>query len=150
VGGFLLGQILFLECVVLDLEGKLLSKCSLQDAKNKSVGKLETELVLGTVFLHPVTTGPPYILFKSDNGGVLTTLEINGAECAAKGSYPIEGSLVFSATSAEALWLLIKAQNNETLFPTDKLKFGERKGTLSGSAEVKLTGKLADKEWGAL
>jgi hypothetical protein len=150
VGGFLLGQVLYLECVVLDLEGKLLSKCAAQDNKNKSTGKIETEKVLGEVFLHPAPSGAPFILFKPDEGTVFATVEVTGVECAAKGSYPVEGDAVFSATSTEALWLLIKAQNNEALFPTAKLKFGERKATIAGSAEIKLAGALNDKFWGAL
>jgi hypothetical protein len=150
VGGFLLGKILFLACVVLDLEGNLLSKCSAQDSKSKVSTDIGTELIKGEVFLHPETSGAPHILFTADSGAVIVTIELTGAECAAKGTYPVEGSMVFSVTQGPALWMLIKAEG-ETLFPNDKIKFGERKTTVSGSAEIKLGAgaKLADKDWGA-
>jgi hypothetical protein len=150
-GGTGSGSILFKKCVVNDLEGKLLSKCGAQDSEKKVAGDITTKKVSATVFLHPAPSGAPFVLFKPEAGTVFTTVELTGAECAAKGTYPVEGSTVFSIGTGESLWVLIAA-TSEALFTEDKLKFGERKATIAGSAEVKLGvgAKLADKEWGAL
>ncbi len=147
--GLILGSLLYTGCTVLETSALLHElPCAISDrGGDQELGKIKTNLIHGLVFLHNAKS---YVLIKPDPPGtVFVEVELKGAECPVSGLYPVAGSTILLITAGHALDLLLTPVNNPTLFLGDRLRFGERNATLSGSAVALLTGALVGKQWGA-
>lgn len=114
-----------------------LPKCTVNTAK-KTKGVIETKISKGEVVL---SGGVNYLLLKPE-GGVFTTIEISGEECAVAGTYSVGGTIVFEIGS-EAKSLLLKA----AALAGDGLTFGERKVTYQSLLAEELAGKNKGLAW---
>ncbi len=116
-----------------------LTACGVKST-GQEAGVIQTELIGGEIVL---SGGVNYVLFKPASGTSFTTIELTGASCAPKGTYPITGTVV-AELGAEAKELLLKPIKE---FTGDGLKFGENKAFLIGSGLAELTGAKKGSAW---
>jgi hypothetical protein len=150
LGGLVTGSLLYTGCTALESAAPLEElPCEVEDkGGDNAVGKIKTNALHGLVILHG-TPSETYVLVKPAAAGPFVVILLLGAECAVAGEYPVTGQQMLLVAAGDALNVLVNPINNATLFPTDILKFGIRTATLSGSANLRLTGALADDKWGA-
>ncbi len=116
-----------------------LSACGVKST-GKAAGEIETVEIEGEVIL---SEGTNYVLTKPAVAGPFATIEITGAACAEKGSYPLTGTVVY-ALGTEAKELFITPVKE---FTGDGLKFGENKAFMGGAALLQLTGAKTGAAW---
>ncbi len=133
------GTTTFLTCTVRSISpDEELKACGVKST-GQAAGVIATAKINGEVILSGAEN---VVLFKPSSGTTFTTVEITGASCAVKGTYPITGTSVFKL-GAEAKELLILSIE----FAGDGLKFGESKAILDGSALAELTGAKKGSAW---
>ncbi len=140
-GGTLTGSLIFLTCKVFaDEAGEPeLTACGTKST-GAAAGEIQTVAVTGEIIL---SGGENFVLVKPVSGTTFTTVELTGASCAAKGTYPITGTTVVKL-GVEAKELLLTPIKE---FTGDGLKFGENKAFLFGAAIAELNGAKLTKIW---
>ncbi len=143
-------KLTFLGCKVFDDSAKEseLTACSIKSA-GQATEVIETQQIKGLIILHG---GKNYSLTTPSSGLTFTTVELIGASCAPKGSYPIAGTTVVEIGAEAKELLLTPVKEPEALFPEvsgkkDGLKFGENKAFLAGAAVAELTGAKKGSAW---
>ncbi len=140
-GGHFNLSVLLAACNVYDDEvgEPELSACGVKST-GKAAGEIQTEAIDGEIIL---SGGLNYVLEKPVSGSTLTTIEITGASCPLKGTYPVTGTSV-SQLGGEAKELSLTPIKE---FTGDGLKIGENKAFMAGAVLLQLSGAKTGATW---